>query len=100
MHDMLFKNQGALKVDNLEHFARELGLNTDSFKVCLDQGKYADAINQHQAAGTAAGITGTPGFFIGKTTAEDPMEATFIKGAQPDTAFRQVIDRLLEEKKS
>jgi protein-disulfide isomerase len=100
MHDTLFKNQGALIADNLKHFARELGLETDAFNACLDQGKYADAVNQHQAAGSAAGITGTPGFFVGKTGADGTIEATFIKGAQPVTTFRQVIDRLLEEQKS
>ena len=99
MHDILFNNQNALQVDNLKAFARELGLDTDAFNVCLDQGTYAEAVNQHRAAGAQAGITGTPGFFIGKTRAEGTLEATLIKGAQPITAFRQVIDSLLEDQK-
>jgi protein-disulfide isomerase len=99
MHDTLFKNQSALKVDNLKAFARDLGLDTDAFNACLDQGTYAEAVNQHLAAGSQAGIAGTPGFFIGKTSAEGTLEATFIKGAQPITAFRQVIDGLLEGQK-
>jgi protein-disulfide isomerase len=99
MHDILFNNQNAFQVDNLKAFARDLGLDTDAFNTCLDQGTYAEAVNQHQAAGTQAGITGTPGFFIGKTSAEGTIEATVIKGAQPITAFRQVIDGLLEGQK-
>jgi len=99
MHDTLFKNQGALTVDNLKAFARDVGLDMDAFNTCLDQGMYAEAVNQHLAAGSQAGINGTPGFFIGKTSAEGTLEATLIKGAQPITAFRQVIDSLLEGQK-
>ena len=99
MHDVLFKNQRALMADNLKGFARDLGLEVDAFNTCLDQGKLATVVSAHQAAGSAAGITGTPGFFIGKTTANGQFEATFIKGSQPITAFRQVIDRLLEGQK-
>jgi protein-disulfide isomerase len=99
MHDTLFKHQSALTVDNLKAFARDLGLDADAFNACLDQGTYAEAVNQHQGAGSQAGINGTPGFFIGKTSAEGTLEATFIKGAQPITAFRQVIDGLLQSQK-
>jgi protein-disulfide isomerase len=63
MHDMLFTNQGALQSDSLQHFARMLGLNADAFDACLDQSKYAEAVSQHQVAGWAAGLTGSPGVF-------------------------------------
>jgi predicted DsbA family dithiol-disulfide isomerase len=99
MHDILFKNQRALMVDNLKGFARDLGLEVDTFNTCLDQGKRANVVREHQAAGSAAGITGTPGFFIGKTSTDGTFEATLIKGAQPITAFRQAVDRLLEQEK-
>jgi protein-disulfide isomerase len=99
MHDTLFTNQAALKVENLQAFARDLGVEVDAFNACLDQGQYANAVNQHQAAGAAVGITGTPAFFIGKTSSDGTIEATLIKGAYPLTAFRQAIDRLLEQEK-
>jgi protein-disulfide isomerase len=99
MHDTLFKNQRTLKVDNLKQFARDLGLKADAFDACLDKGKYADAVTEHYTAGAALGVSGTPSFFIGKTTATGPIEATPVKGAQPFAAFRQVIDGFLEEKK-
>lgn len=99
MHDTLFRNQAALKVENLPAFARDLGLEVDAFNACLDQGKYTNAVNQHHAAGSAVGITGTPAFFIGKTNMDGTIEATLVKGAHPITAFRQAIDRLLEQEK-
>jgi len=99
MHDTLFKNQRALMVENLKGFARDLGLKVEDFNGCLDQGKYANTVSEHLAAGSAVGVTGTPSFFIGKTAADGTIEATSIRGAQPITAFRQVIDRLLEGQK-
>ena len=64
----------------------------------LDEGKHAKRVEGDVAAGSAAGVTGTPGFFIGKTKPDGTMVATAMKGAQPAAAFSQVIDRLLEEK--
>jgi protein-disulfide isomerase len=99
MHDTLFNNQHTFKVENLKGFARDLGLEADAFNACLDEGKYTDAVAQHHAAGSAAGVTGTPGFFVGKTSSDGTFEATFIKGRQPITTFRQTIDRILAEAK-
>jgi protein-disulfide isomerase len=98
MHDMMFTNQGALKSDNLRDFARTMQLDLDTFNTCLDSGKYAKGVDTDMAAGSAAGVTGTPGFFIGKSKKDGTIEANAIKGAQPAAAFSQVIDRLLEEK--
>jgi protein-disulfide isomerase len=98
MHDTMFKNQGALMQDNLRGFVRDMKLDLDAFNVCLDEGKYAKRVEADVAAGSAAGVTGTPGFFIGKTKKDGTMVATTMKGAQPAAAFSQVIDRLLEEK--
>lgn len=98
MHDVMFNNQGELKADNLRDFARTMQLDLDAFNACLDGGKYAKSVETDVAAGSAAGVTGTPGFFIGKTKKDGAITATAMKGAQPAAAFIQVIDRLLEEK--
>ena len=98
MHDVMFQNQGALQTDSLRHFARTMELDLDTFNACLDEGKYAKRVEADVAAGSAVGVTGTPGFFIGKAKPDGTMVATFVKGAQPASAFSQVIDRLLEEK--
>jgi protein-disulfide isomerase len=98
MHDVMFNNQNALMSDNLRHFAKHMKLDVDTFNACLDSGKYAKSVDEHVAAGSAAGVTGTPGFFIGKTKKDGTIVATAMKGAQPAAAFTQLIDRLLEEK--
>ena len=97
MHDVMFNNQGALKSDNLREFAQAMKLDLDSFNACLNSGKYAKSVDTDVAAGIAAGVTGTPGFFIGKTKKDGTIVATAMKGAQPVSAFSQVIDRLFDE---
>lgn len=98
MHDVMFTNQGELMQENLKGFARDMKLEVDAFNACLDGGKYAKTVEADVAAGSAAGVTGTPKFFIGKAKPDGTMVATAMKGAQPAEAFSQVIDRLLEEK--
>ena len=98
MHDVMFTNQGELMQDNLKGFARDMKLEVEAFSACLDGGKYAKTVEADVAAGSAAGVTGTPKFFIGKAKPDGTMVATAMKGAQPAAAFSQVIDRLLEDK--
>lgn len=98
MHDVMFTNQGELMQDNLKGFAHDLKLEVEAFNACLDSGKYVKTVEADVAAGSAAGVTGTPKFFIGKAKPDGTMVATAMKGAQPAEAFSQVIDRLLEDK--
>jgi protein-disulfide isomerase len=96
MHDVIFNNQQALKVEDLKEHASSLNLEPTAFNNCLEQGKYAAEIDKDFADGSAAGVTGTPSFFIGKTGPNGTIEGTLLRGAQPITAFRQMIDRLLD----
>lgn len=87
MHDMIFENQSAIAVANLKTYAANLGLNTGQFNSCLDSGKYADEVASDVADGTAAGVSGTPTFFI---------NGQILVGAQPFSAFEQVIEAELQ----
>jgi protein-disulfide isomerase len=98
MHDRLFQHQQALHVEHLKGYARDLGLKARPFEVCLEQGKYAMAVQQALEDGTAAGVQGTPGFVLGKTRPDGTMQGSTIKGAQPLAVFQQSIERLLAEK--
>ena len=95
MHALLFQHQQALQVEHLKRHARQLGLNASAFETCLEQGTYAAAIQQNLEDGLAAGVQGTPGFFLGKTRPDGIIQGTFIRGAQPLAAFQQAIERLL-----
>ena len=86
MHKLLFANQKALAPEQLVSYASQIGLDMDKFNACLDSGSKAEEIAADQKAGAAAGVTGTPAFFI---------NGRFLSGAQPLEAFSQIIDEEL-----
>ena len=68
----------------------------NQFQQCLDSGKYKDEVAKDIADGAAAGVSGTPTWFIGKTTSNGTIDGTRIVGAQPYAAFKTVIDQQLK----
>lgn len=88
MHDMLFENRSSLGVESLKRYARNLGLNAAKFNDCLESGKYEKAVKADVNAGRAAGVNGTPTFFI---------NGERLVGAQPVEVFREKIDALLQQ---
>ncbi|MFN0062254.1 MAG: DsbA family protein [Myxococcaceae bacterium] len=64
MHDKLFANQSALGRADLERYASELGLDMARFRASLDNGRHRARVAQDASAASAAGVTGTPTFFI------------------------------------
>ncbi|HLD88762.1 MAG TPA: thioredoxin domain-containing protein, partial [Candidatus Nanoarchaeia archaeon] len=85
-HDKLFGNQQSLDKDSLKKYAKDLSLDTTKFNNCLDTEKYKDEVNKDQADGTAAGVSGTPSFFI---------NGKLLVGAQPFSSFKTAIDNAL-----
>ena len=97
MHDVLFQNQRALAPPQLADHARVVGLDGATFDACLSSGRHAARVDRGLADGAAAGVQGTPGFVVGKTTSGDVVEGTPIRGAQPLETFRRIIDQMLAE---
>jgi protein-disulfide isomerase len=98
MHDMLFNNHKALDPENLKKYARGLGLSAERFDTCLDSGKYAEEVRKDFLDGQAAGVQGTPTFFVGYTDKGKTIQAIPIRGARPYMAFKQTFDELLQGK--
>jgi len=97
MHDKIFSEQdkqgggtAQFGASDLKKWANDLGLNTSKFNSCLDSGKYAEEVAKDLSNGQAAGITGTPGFFI---------NGKLVVGAQPFSAFKSIIDKELGSSK-
>lgn len=87
MHDLMFAEQQKLGVDDLKEKAGRLELDQEAFGECVDSSRFADRVAQDVAAGSEAGVSGTPAMFI---------NGRFVNGAQPYDAIAQVIDQELE----
>lgn len=85
-HDLLFDNQDKLDRAALVDHARALNLDPAVFNGCLETGKYKDAVGKDLEEGRAAGVTGTPAFFV---------NGALLSGAQPASAFEKVIEEEL-----
>jgi protein-disulfide isomerase len=83
MHDKIFENQSNMTVADLKKYAGEIGLNQTEFDACLDSGAMASEVQKDFSAGQALGVSGTPSFFI---------NGQKLVGAQPFSAFKQIID--------
>jgi protein-disulfide isomerase len=59
-----YANQKSLSNDFFMTLAENLKLNTDTFKVCMDDHLKKDKIQQHVLLGKERGIPGTPTLFI------------------------------------
>ena len=64
MHDVLFANQQALEDGDLVRYAAAIGLDVARFEEDLRSGRFAAAVAEDREAGAAAGVTGTPPFFV------------------------------------
>ena len=83
MHDKMFANQSALTRDDLERYAKEIGLDVDKFKKDMDDPKLLEQIEADKKQGDSLGASGTPTFFI---------NGRQLVGAQPFEKFKEVID--------
>ncbi len=79
MHDMMFSNFRKLSRENLLAWAQEIGLDVDKFKAELDSGKFLAAVKKDTSEGDAAGVYGTPAFFINGKLYNGPMTMEAVK---------------------
>lgn len=102
MHDRLFINQNALALADMPAHAKALGLDESKFKQCLETRKHEPAIRQRVNEGVSFGIQGTPMFFVGLTTPDDPKVKIIasISGARPYASFKEVLERVLSSQSS
>lgn len=99
-HDQIYaqtqSNGTGLALTQLPVIAKSLGLNVSQFEQCLDSGKYAQEVEKDYQDGMAAGVTGTPGWFIGKSGTDNTITAPATEGAQPYELFKTIIEEQLK----
>jgi protein-disulfide isomerase len=89
MHDKMFDAQDKIDVADLKAAAKGLGLDASKFDECLDSGRMATRVKENLEAGQAAGVSGTPAFFV---------NGRLLSGAQPLERFKEIIDAELAAK--
>ena len=63
-HDRLFAAQPDFERDDLVRYAVEIGLSRDAFVACLDEHRFAAAVDADYAQGRSLGVRATPSFLI------------------------------------
>jgi protein-disulfide isomerase len=88
-HEQLFAENAQLDRAGLDAIAEKTGLDTAAFKTCMDEGHTKDLVQKDLEAGSEAGVSGTPAFFINGIP---------LRGALPAADFQRVIDEELAAK--
>ena len=93
-HDKVFReqyNRGddivRMKAVDLKKWAKDIGVDQAKFDQCLDSEKFKNEVLKDKADGDAAGVQGTPTFFI---------NGRAMGGAQQYPEYRKLIDELLK----
>ena len=89
--DTVFKitpSNNGLDLTLLPEIATRIGLDKQSFQLCLDSGKFAEKVDQDYQQGLKAGVQGTPGSFV---------NGVLVGGAVPYEELRSVIEAELKK---
>lgn len=82
MHDKIFQNQDRLSDLDLKLYALQTGLDMSVFNACFDGRIHREEIEIDAADGQAAGVIGTPTFFI---------NGVKVEGAIPKEILEKII---------
>jgi len=82
-----------LDMTHLLDDAKDLKLNVDSFRSCVEGGKYKATIQNDVQEALKVGANGTPSFVIGKST-PDSIEGELVIGALPYQVFDEKLKAL------
>jgi predicted DsbA family dithiol-disulfide isomerase len=87
-HSALFAENAQLDRASLDALAEQLELDTAAFASCLEEGQTKELVEKDLQAGSEAGVTGTPAFFINGIP---------LRGAVPAADFQRIIDQELND---
>lgn len=77
VHDLLFNNQHAHKMDDLKGYAKEVGIDPDTLAAGMAEVK--PKVDIEKAEGEKAGVQGTPALYINGRSYEGPSDTKYLK---------------------
>lgn len=86
MHDILFKNQHKLEKDDLEYYAKEVGLDMAEFRRCMKDPSAKARVMEDADIGWAVDVKATPRTFV---------NGRYLRGALPASTLEHVIEQEL-----
>lgn len=95
MHDRLFASANATSDDHLQVHAEVLGLDTDVFLACLNDGKRADVVLRSAEEAEELGISGTPTFLFGISDGDSVRDIRALRGAKHYAVLKEQIEAML-----
>jgi Na+/H+ antiporter NhaA len=75
MHDIMFRNQDQLELEDLLGYADDIGLDVEKFARALADDRLLRRVQADVASADASGARGTPTFFIGERRHIGPYDA-------------------------
>ncbi len=88
MHELIFKNQRALKPEDLKKYAAEVGLDVAKFEADMNADEVKKEVQADMRLAQTVGVRGTPTIFVnGKLLRNRSIDG-----------FKQMIDPILKEK--
>ncbi len=82
-YDVLHDNGTVVDRGALERYAGQVGMNVSDLEQALDSAEHADAVDADVALGTAAGVRGTPSWFV---------NGVFYSGAHPMAFLENAVE--------
>lgn len=82
-YEIVYDNQKSWTKDDFKEYAKKAGADVRKFEECFDAKKFAPQIEASMQEGQKLGVNTTPSFFV---------NSQLVKGAQPISEFKEIID--------
>jgi protein-disulfide isomerase len=77
-HDLLFDNPRGFSDEGLKAYAVDLGLDTDQFNLCVDQGLYVNKVIHSMKLAGEDGLNQTPSFLVNEVIIIGPTATSYL----------------------
>jgi predicted DsbA family dithiol-disulfide isomerase len=91
LHDIIFKNRKALSDEQLAQYAKQVGLDIDTFKADYQKAAVAKEVSDDDNFARSIQVSGTPTTFI---------NGTRVGGAKPYEHFEKLVEEEIKRAQS